>query len=59
MISLHVTIYDLDDEAGPRFQVYSVVNDELTPVEVTEQYDISAMETDTGLTGFAVLKKEN
>ena len=57
MISLHVTIYDLDDDTGDRFKVMAVANDELTPIDVTDQYEVTAIATETGRGGFAVLKK--
>ncbi len=56
MISLHVSIYNLDDEKGDQFKVMASAPenpDEM--VDVTEHYEIVAAGTDDGRQGFVVL----
>lgn len=54
MISLHVTIYDQGQ--GGQFKVMAAgFDDEL--VDVTDKYEVVAIQTDDGKKGFAVVKQ--
>jgi hypothetical protein len=55
MISLHVTVYTTDE--GDRFAVHVISDDTGQPVDVTEQYEVLALEGDQE--GFAVLKRKD
>ncbi len=55
MISLHVTIYDAGQ--GDQFKVLAG-DDSEELVEVTDQYEVAAIETEDGRSGFAVVKLE-
>lgn len=56
MISLHVTIYTLDEDEGDRFKVMATAEGSDDLVDVTDQYELVAIETDDERAGFAVLK---
>ncbi len=59
MISLHVTIYNTGDGEGDRFKVMSPdPTDVENLIDVTDQYELTAVETETGRGGFAVFKLE-
>ena len=56
MIQLHITLYQTEE--GDRFKVNAVDPDDPDKLkDVTEDYDIVAMQTTDGREGFAVLKK--
>ena len=54
MISLHITIYQADD--GDRYKVHTIDPDLGEPEDVTEDYEVTAVETEDGRAGFAVVK---
>lgn len=56
MISLHVTLYTLDEDEGDRFKVLAAVDGSDDLVDVTDQYEVVAIATDDKRGGFAVLK---
>ena len=55
MISLSMTLYTIDGEDGDRFKMIVICPDTGEPIDVTEQYEVVAVEID-GRSGFAVLK---
>lgn len=58
MISLHLTIYDLEGDED-RFKVTAVDTEDGEPIDVTDQYEVVAVETPEGRGGFAVFKVQN
>lgn len=58
MISLHVTLYR-DEEGNDRYMVTSPSVDNPGQVaDLTQHYELVAMEDDKGRSGFAVFKRE-
>lgn len=55
MIQLHVTIYQTED--GDQFQVYALNGDDVLK-DVTDEYDILAVQSESEQPGFAVMKRE-
>ena len=56
MIQLHITLYQTEE--GDRFKVNAVdANDPEKMLDVTDDYEIVAIETPDGRGGFAVLQK--
>lgn len=56
MISLHITVYALEDQVD-RYKVSTVCPDSGELLDVTDQYDVVAMASEEGQEmGFAVLK---
>ncbi len=56
MISKHVTLYTTDE--GDRFKVMDV-GDDGNPVDVTSDYEVTAVQTEDGRVGFTVVGKQH
>ena len=55
MIKIVVTVYQ--SAGGDRFKVHTADEND-NAVEVTDQYEVVAMQTEDGRTGFAVIKEK-
>ena len=53
--TLHVVIYTLEGE--DRFKVMAATPESEEPVDVTLHYEVTAIQTEDGRAGFAVLPK--
>jgi hypothetical protein len=53
--SLHVTLYTLDGE--DRFKVMALLPGDEELTDVTEHYEVTAIQTEDGRAGFAVLPR--
>ena len=58
MIDLTLTLYNMEDGAGDRFHAAAIDADTGEPIDVTDQYEVVAIQTPDGRTGFAVFKRE-